>query len=140
MLYGLIYISIALIFAYIAIWAEANKSSSGASVIEDREDGFFFILLISIWPITLAIIGTMLTFEYYKGKVRRRIGDKLDAIKKDPTTMGQLSVDDLKYIVFAAKIEAVVADDKLIEKVKHNITDRSFEEYLLKSKSETKEK
>jgi hypothetical protein len=95
--------------------------------------------LVSIWPLTLLLIVFLQVLEEHKKKVREKVKDKFNSLRKDPATIGQFSIDDLKYIMYAMKIEAIVNDVKLKEAIQHNILDRSFEDYVLEQKSETRE-
>jgi hypothetical protein len=103
-------------------------------LLSDSNDGMHLVLIAITWPFCIILLTLVMFIEVYKIKLCKKIEDKVNMIKKDPTSVGLINIKDLRLILFASKINAINVDDKFISKVKSSLIDRSFEDYLLKIK------
>jgi len=108
---------------------------TGPTVLfETKEDILHFVLIAIAWPICITVAFFVVCIELYKHRISEKVKDKVDMIKKDPTSISHICIKDLRLILFANRLNAINIDDKLIDKVKSSLIDRSFEDYLLKIK------
>jgi len=131
MTFGLIYVGVSILLASVII---IGSDGDYKHLFTEMGDIIVFAVLTVTWPIaflTLIIIGLL---EFYKHRVFEKVRSNVYMIRDDYTTIEQINIKDLKYILFATKIGAIHVDDKLINKVKQSISDRSFEDHLLSSK------
>jgi hypothetical protein len=124
-----VYFSVALMLLFAGLIAALIGPED---MLIDGSDGIHLALIAITWPLCAIGITLIMSFEIYKDKLCRKVEDKVNMLKKDLTNVEDINTKDLKLILFANKLGAISIHDKLIDKVKSSLIDRSFEDHILK--------